>query len=72
MRRSPPAPRSPDGVLTVEETATRLAVSVTTVWRWIAAGRLHPTRLLARTVVSVEEVALLMEEQARRADPTRH
>lgn len=57
----------PDDLLTVPEVAERLRVSRRTVERLIAAGRIRPTRIGARTLVRVREVEAFVAAASRAA-----
>lgn len=37
-------------ILTPEQTAAALDISIATLWRWVKAGTLAPKRVLGRTV----------------------
>lgn len=48
-----------DTLLTIEEAAARRSCSATTIWRRIRLGELESHRVLARTVVRIEDVDAL-------------
>jgi len=43
------APAAPSGMCRYEDAAVRLGVSVSTIHRWVAVGRLRPVRVGVRT-----------------------
>ena len=48
----------------VADAAAALSVGETTVWRWIAAGRLRTVKLGGRTLIRREEIIRLLDEAA--------
>jgi excisionase family DNA binding protein len=54
-------------LLTLDEVAERLRVSRRTVERLIAAGRLRPTRVGARTLVTARELEAYVAAASRTA-----
>jgi excisionase family DNA binding protein len=54
-------------LLTLDEVADKLRVSRRTVERLIAAGRIRPTRVGARTLVTEQELSAYVAAASRRA-----
>lgn len=54
-------------LLTLQETAARLRVSVRTIQRLIAAGHLRPTKIGRRTLVAEREIETYLAAAYRRA-----
>ena len=55
--------KNTEGMLTMEEAAVRLKCSVATLYRRIAAGKLHTERVFGRVVVRIEDVDALSVRQ---------
>ena len=54
-----------DVVVTLEAAAAALGVSLSTVRRWVAGGRLRTRRLLSRRVIARADLAELLAELRR-------
>lgn len=54
-------------LLTVEQAANTLGISVATVWRWRAQGELATQHVLGRTVFARTEVEALAKRRRRAA-----
>ncbi len=54
-------------ILTPEQTATALDISMATLWRWVKAGTLAPKRVLGRTVFMKTSVDTLAHKRRQLA-----
>jgi excisionase family DNA binding protein len=54
-----------DKMVTVDEAAEQLNISVLTAWRWIRSGKLKTVKWLGRRLVSKEDITLLNTESTK-------
>lgn len=54
----PPTTRTVEEQLSVPQVAERLGVEQSTVWRWIAAGKIKPVRKLGHRITRVPASAV--------------
>jgi excisionase family DNA binding protein len=63
-------PDSPPPLLhTVKASAACLAVSESTIWRLLRAGKLRPTRITGRVLISESELQRLIQQNTDQGDP---
>lgn len=56
-----------DTLMTLEAAAAALGVSLSTIRRWVASGRLRTRWLLSRRVIARADLAVLLAEPRRGA-----
>lgn len=54
-------------ILTPEQSAAALDISIATLWRWVKAGTLAPKRVLGRTVFMKTSVDTLAQKRRQLA-----
>lgn len=54
-------------ILTPEQTAATLDISIATLWRWVKAGTLTPRRVLGRTVFMKTSIDTLVQKRRQAA-----
>lgn len=52
----------PDEMISVDDAAVQLDISIATAWRWVRDGKLKTTRLFGRTMVDKDVIADLKKK----------
>lgn len=54
-------------ILTPEQTASALGISIATLWRWVKTGTLTPKRIFGRTVFMKSSIDTLAQRRRQLA-----